>query len=303
MPGKWHNRWDRPQELTPEMMSEVESLFEDAVAWSGYPHAPLLTPTGVAANNQRNNELRERMFSDQQPRHLVTDLPTQVAPNPDGPWHLINDLIKRHEGEVRELAGLWEQHEGPLPRAEEVPDLFHYQFALCWQDYADSIRHGWKGQGVSGKGQSRPGKGGKGSTPKGSSTPAVGGNLPYGSFGDDREDDSVQMLAPRGLRSNMRYRRSARVCGLADLFSMFGNRYTAAQLYLFYCRARLIVTKRLHAWGNEVARASAQLRHGALGQYGFSRRWDVVREQEQQWQEWVVARRWEQGWWSGWQHP
>ena len=59
--------------------------------------------------------------------------------------------------------------------------------------------------------------------------------------------------------------------GLAEVFCVFGDRYTAKQLYGYYLAARILVHKRAHGKSAHRFRwpLAAQKRYKDTGRYGF----------------------------------
>ena len=64
-------------------------------------------------------------------------------------------------------------------------------------------------------------------------------------------------------------KREARCYGLAEVFAIFGDRYTTKQLYRYYLSARILVHKRVHGKSAPERQAAAQQRYKATGRYGF----------------------------------
>ena len=148
-------------------------------------------------------------------------------------WHgnpqdLVKHLFKKHEGELLEVEGWDVRGQGDTP-----PILLRAQFALTEQDFQIA-----KGMELKGK-------------------PAIGGK------GQAWSNRAIK-VAENGTWV---YRR-AKVLSLPGLFLQLGVRFSAARLYRYWNAGRLLLVKRMHAWGRPELDAAAKLRFREFGHYG-----------------------------------
>ena len=61
------------------------------------------------------------------------------------------------------------------------------------------------------------------------------------------------------------------MCGLADLFKKFGDKFSARALYVYYLRLQRIVYKRLHGKSAPERQHAAFQRFRDTGYYGHGR--------------------------------
>ena len=65
------------------------------------------------------------------------------------------------------------------------------------------------------------------------------------------DNTMVSAVSAHWYDDNKHWKREARCFGLAEVFSRFGYRYTAKQLYWYYLSAGILVHKRVHSpWGH-----------------------------------------------------
>ena len=133
----------------------------------------------------------------------------------------IKDMVECHDGELREISGMWETQAGPAPTAEDEPHLYHCQFACNRQDFL-----AWQGKGYPARRSSAPGPGEMLSSVL--KTPASGGGPVFG--------------------AETHLTRRATVVGLGELLWFFGSEFTACELYAFFTHAQRLTLKRRAWW-------------------------------------------------------
>ena len=131
--------------------------------------------------------------------HLLKDLPAQFKPASDDMIIGLKDMVEKHDGELREIQGAWEEHQGAVPTQEAEPNLYNCQFAINSEDYEE-----WK---AAGKGKGK-GKGKRNSPERPPPEPheKISSILKMSASGDQ------QYLA-----------RSAQVVGLGELLLFFSG--------------------------------------------------------------------------------
>jgi len=190
---------------------------------------------------------------------------------------VLTALIKKHEGELRELQGYWIRGEG------EVHDfLFDPQFALTQSDYLMckgmakglgtsrfqrdyEIMWGWHRQG---RGHCDMGKGEQ----------LVVGSKGKGKVQASEEGGREYVFHNRVLQlhhdRSWQYR-SGIAISLPHLFLSLGLDYTAADLYGYFNTLQPLCVKRPHAWSHPVRQEAAHQRwKSSMGRgrgHGFGR--------------------------------
>ena len=193
--------------------------------------------------------------------------------------NLMHHLIKKHEGELKELEGHWVESSDLV---SSIPDaLFDPQFSLNeldfetarWLDeprrasssmHADTYLIMAKGKG---KKPAVGGKGGKGK-PGGQGKPAVGGKGQW--IVDNKNGEwlsSALQMSPTGWR----YREGSCI-DLPTVFLKLGKWYTATQLYRYWNTLPPFVSKRPHSWSSPWVAQAAHERFKETGYYGHRKR-------------------------------
>ena len=65
--------------------------------------------------------------------------------------------------------------------------------------------------------------------------------------------------------------REAKVISLGEAMWMFGNAYTAVEIYQYFCNCRRLSTKRPHAWTNAERREAILQHKGETGRWGLGK--------------------------------
>jgi len=193
---------------------------------------------------------------------------------------LIKHLVKKHEAEIVELVGQWVPMEGPPPISGP---FFHPQFAASasqWHEMKAMRKSQGKGTGRgTGKGarpvsKSADGDKGRLSGDKGSksacggkvSTPGGGGKgLKSDIFNQQTQVLSYCEGVPVGYTFAFR---QAWVVTLPTLLWRLSNKFTAQELYSYYCSCRVLAHRREHSWTNPVRVAAAWHRKATTGHWG-----------------------------------
>jgi hypothetical protein len=208
------------------------------------------------------------------------------------PAKVLLHMMKKHEGELRELEGYWCHGRG------DVPDfLFDPQFALSQTDwslckglgkgtttskYQAEADIAWsmsqkqkgkskEGKGDGGKAQQLQGKSkeGKGDGGKAQQLLAVGSQR-----SKDLYDEQHLVFQSNVLKLNgdgtWQYRAGTAI-SLPQLLLSLGPSYTAAQLYAYFNTSKTLATKRPHAWSSPWREAAKYKRYQETGRYGFGR--------------------------------
>ena len=192
---------------------------------------------------------------------------------------LMHHLIKKHEGELKELEGHWVESSDPF---SSIPDaLFAPQFSLndpdfetaMWLDkprrgssskYAESYLWMAKGKG---KSKGKPAVGGKGepSVGGGKGKPAVGGK---GQWIAANNNNGVWVSSTLQMsRTGWKYREGSCI-DLATVFLNLGQYYTATQLYKYWNTLPPFASKKPHPWGSPWIQQAAHERFQKTGYYG-----------------------------------
>ena len=184
---------------------------------------------------------------------------------------LMHHLIKKHEGELKELEGHWVESSDPV---SSIPDaLFDPQFSLNEFDFEtarwlDEPRRGssskYKGTYLlmaKGKGKGKkPAVGGKGK-PDGQGKPAVGGK---GQWIADNKNGEWQSSALQMSGTGWKYREGSCI-DLPTVFLHLGQHYTATQLYRYWNTLPHFSSKKPHAWGSPWVQQAAHERFHNTG--------------------------------------
>ena len=139
---------------------------------------------------------------------LVSDIPERFQSAIGDHNKEINDMVRNHEGEVREIDGSWVQQAGAPPTLRTHPALFHCQYALTRQEYL-ALHNGY--------------------------TPPP----PDPSRDPERRYNNI-LAAPAvgGGGGGAFLVRVCRIISLAELFWFWGTQYTARELYTYYVHSR-----------------------------------------------------------------
>ncbi len=283
VPEKPESWWESMAELYEEVMEQRATFcfhvrWETYHGWAGTQDASL-----VVHMHRRAVQARHAMQRMIEPRALDLNAPFLLRELPAvggtgepiryadfvGVWdsnvsQLLLHLIRKHEGESREVYGDWEWRPGKVPTHEEDPYMHHAQFCKHRSQYLETL-----GKGAAGKGQTehppgwqqQPAVGGKGRDGDGDQpVPALGGKVNrvlYGTHGADEADGF--------------WFRTAYVYTLPQLLLSFSTRFSARDLYSFYMHSRVFTVKRPHAWTSESRREATLRRFADTGRYGWGR--------------------------------
>ena len=143
---------------------------------------------------------------------LVSDIPARFQSAIGDHKKEIDDMVRNHEGEVREIDGAWVKHEGIAPTPDSHPALFHCQYALTRHEY---LLLQDKGLGKKAFRLADPTQDPERRYNNILAAPAFGGG-----------GGSGFMV------------RVCRIMSLAEVFWFFGNQYTARELYNYYIHGR-----------------------------------------------------------------
>ena len=215
-------------------------LARELLQWQGWPFDP-----------QEEYALRDAY---QRNRALMRDLATKKAllsslpADPGGLWHqrgklspltFLENLRQRHGGELKEISNGWNYNTGLPPTFADAPHLYSEQFALT--DALFHNPHRRPTPAISGTSSSVGGV----ST---STSAMVASGTSNGASGCeefvDRLVNKCYRLSDDCENSTHYFTRHARVFGLVDLWSKFGDEFSAKTLYEAYCHWPTLVAKR-----------------------------------------------------------
>ena len=155
----------------------------------------------------------------------------------------INDMVRNHEGEVREIDGAWVLHHGTVPTPWSHPTLYNAQYALCRQQYL-ALQDKGKGKGH---------------------------QLPDPMRDVEQRYNNILALAQPAFGGGCGGFK-VRVCkaiALAELFWFFGAEFTARELYAYYVNARRLVLCRPHPHTNADRHDMVRAHYASTGYWGL----------------------------------
>ena len=167
---------------------------------------------------------------------LVKDVPERffsAVPN-----KMIQDMVNNHLGELREIDGSWNRHDGVVPLSRV---FYNAQYAINDEQFREWSQH----------------------------QPAVGGSDDLPQLPDHTQDDEGRYCTILAAADRHSFKvRSARVIALAELFWVFGIDYTARELYAYYVHARRLVLNRKHPQASIERREQVHAHYQTTGYWG-----------------------------------
>ena len=174
---------------------------------------------------------------------LVSDIPARFKSAIGDHKKEINDMVRNHEGEVREIDGAWVKHEGVTPTPQSHPALFQCQYALTRQEYLTLQDKGAGKQAF---------------------------RLPDPTRDPERRYNNILAAPAFGGGGGSGFNaRACKIMSLAELFWFWGNQHAARELYNYYIHARRLVLNRPHPSTNEERRAMVKAHHATEGFWGL----------------------------------